>query len=103
MATRGHDIGADWTEVTTPLMMADGTTYAMEMQSEVPGTVVESHAAQHGAPPAENADGEVWYPKSKTERPDPEGTERRYTKAAGWNLWLRSKTGPARVVVTEEP
>ena len=96
MATRGTAIGADWTEVTGPLALVDGTSYAVEMHGPV-SAVVHAHDTQIAGAPAAGADGHTWFPRDAR----PEGELRVFAKRAGWFWWLRAEGGACRVVVSE--
>lgn len=96
MATRGTDIGGDWTEVAAPLALVDGTSYAVEMHGPV-SAVVYAHDTQIAGAPAADADGHTWFTRSER----PEGELRVFPMRAGWTWWLRAKGGACRVVVSE--
>ena len=97
MATRGTDIGEDWTEVTGPLALVDGASYAVEMHGPV-SAVVYAHDTQAAGAPAAGADGHTWFTRSKR----PEGELRVFPKRAGWFWWLRAERGACRAVVSEK-
>ena len=96
MATRGTAIGEDWTEVTAPLALVDGTSYAVEMHGPS-SSVVFAHDTEAAGAPAADADGHTWFTRDAR----PEGELRVFTKRAGWFWWLRTLRGACRVVVSE--
>lgn len=97
MATRGTPVTGAWTEVTAPLNMVDGTTYAIEIQGS-DAIVVLAHDSESAADPADDADGHHLYPRSQR----PEGDLLRFTKRAGWYWHLRTRNGAdCRLVITE--
>ena len=85
MATRHVAVGKEWTEVTAPLNMVDGTSYAVDVQ----GSPAEAHDSQSAMAPAEDAPGHNWFPGTRSR----EGDYRAFPKRAGWYWWMRA-AGP---------
>lgn len=97
MATRGTPVTGAWTEVTAPLVMVDGTSYAVEVQGS-DGTIVLAHDSESSSAPDADADGHSLYPRSQR----PEGDLLRFTKRSGWYWYMRTRNGAGcRLIVTE--
>ena len=90
--TKSTPVGDAWTEVTAALGMADGSSYALEVQ-DVAGTghghVEVAHTDANVAPGA-GVHGQQWFARTAAGGPTRETVPK---KANRW-LWMRS-SGPA--------
>ena len=94
--TKPLAVGPDWVEVTAGLAMADGSTYAVEVQDVAAtgeGHVLAVDTDSNDAPAAD-ARGHLWFPRTAAG----DGAYRTFPKKAGRWWWMRS-TGPAFFVV----
>ena len=83
-----------WKEVTSPLSMADGETYAFQIHAPSDHRVYALDVTGSNAP-ADSAveDAQILFPQS--ERPL---EQLEFTKRAGKTWWLRVDHGSARIV-----
>ena len=97
--TKSVEIGSAWKEVTAAIPMADGSSYAVEVQDDAGtgfGHVIAVDTDANAAPPAD-ARGHQYFPRTAAGGP----TERVFRKTAGRYWWMRSPGGEAmHVVVT---
>ncbi|MDE2904501.1 MAG: hypothetical protein OXQ28_00285 [Acidobacteriota bacterium] len=80
-----------WTEVTSPLGMTDGDTYAFQIHGNLDQRIY-AHDVTDGSAPTSTEDAQVLF--AQDERPL---EQLEYTKRAGVTWWLRVDQGSARI------
>ncbi|MCY3648305.1 MAG: hypothetical protein OXG40_01070 [Acidimicrobiaceae bacterium] len=89
--TKSTALTGNWKEVTAALEMADGSSYAVEVQDDAEtgqGHVIAVATNSNDAPGA-NVRGHNWYPCTAAG----DGTKQTFPKKAGRFWWMKT-TGP---------
>lgn len=84
-----------WTEVTAPLSMSDGSTWAFQIHAPSDRRVYAVDV-DGSSEPTSTEDAQVLFPQS--ERPL---EQLEFTKRAGWTWWMRTDHGDARIASWE--
>lgn len=91
------EIGEEWTEITSPLMMADGTNYFVSAAGANNNAVI--YTAETDAALPDPSAGIVGHPILALSR-NRSVDSRIYPKRAGVFAWMRTDRGSARITAS---
>ena len=95
--TQNVDVTGNWTEISVPLSLVDGTSYLIDAVSISSGATIEVADTDTAMPEPAVDNGHPWVPRSKND----EVLSRTFEKRSGAFVWVRVDRGTAKLIVTE--